>query len=662
MFRQSNLRNRLISWFLLVALVPLLVATYFIYRASSTELVKRQETSALDYAQSVSKGMNQWLETRQSEIELAAKSEPIRSLNVPSQMNHLKMMKEQLGVYEIIMFVSANGIATASSAENLGTNYIDRDYFQKAMSGQTNLSSIIISRTTGNRIIAVASPVKNDKGEIIGVVAGTVNFEELIKQSLTNLSLVGSGGYPILVDDKQQVQIYPTKEAIGKTLDKSGLSPDLANILKKASKESGIGSYTDKGKQYLVVYTPIQKTGYGLALHIPMDSMVSTTSAITVSVSLILVIAAALVVLISFLIARSISNPIRMVADQMKLVADGNLAVEKIDLKNRDEVGRLAEDFNTMIDNLKAIIKQISSHSKQLASTSDGLRTFTSETKEASQQMAVVIDTVAEGSKTQMESTGQTVKAMEEMAIGIQRIAETSSGVSESAWSMAKGAEHGNESIQKAIRQIDSLSNSVNHSASVVKLLGERSKEIGQIVEVITGIAAQTNLLALNAAIEAARAGEQGRGFAVVADEVRKLAEQSEASANQITELIKEIQADTARSVQAMDVGISEVEAGMAAVNEAGEALNGILQAAQQVADQIQEISAASEEMSAGTEEVTASVGDVAQIAVDSANSLQVVSTSSQKQLHSIEEVSTSAQTLSQLADDLQKILAKFKL
>jgi methyl-accepting chemotaxis protein len=251
---------------------------------------------------------------------------------------------------------------------------------------------------------------------------------------------------------------------------------------------------------------------------------------------------------------------------------------------------------------------------------------------------------------------------MEEMAVGISRIAESSSTVSEASVETAKEAAAGNEAIQKVVYQMDSIRASVTSSSQAVKELGMRSQEIGQIVGAITDIADQTNLLALNAAIEAARAGEHGRGFAVVADEVRKLAEQSRVSADQIANLITEIQEDTNRVVLAIEKGNAEVDSGIRVVEAAGEAFEKILNSVQHVADQIQEVSAAAEEMSASTEEVTASVEEMSRIARDSSQHSQSVVGASEEQLGIINEISASVQSLSVMAKELHDVVKQFKL
>ncbi|MFF2753733.1 methyl-accepting chemotaxis protein [Psychrobacillus sp. NPDC058041] len=383
----------------------------------------------------------------------------------------------------------------------------------------------------------------------------------------------------------------------------------------------------------------------------------------TISFVLILGIIAVVVgITIALFMGRLISKPIISLASSAKKIAEGDLSVDVVSVKNKDEIGELVGSFNLMTMNLRTLIEQVSINSIHVASAAEELTASAEQTTQATDQIALSIQDIASGSDTQVQSANECSTAMQEMTIGIQQVAETSSSVSESAIETNKEANLGNESLQKVIHQMNTINTSVEDSASVIRRLGNLSNEIGNIIGVITGIADQTNLLALNAAIEAARAGEHGKGFAVVADEVRKLAEQSKESADQIAELINKIQVDTNQAVNVMEVGTQEVATGMQIVRETGEGFEKILRSIEQVTAQIQEVSAISEEMSASAEEVNASLEEMAHIAEHASSNTQNVASASEEQLASMEEITSSASSLSNMAEDLQALVSKFKI
>jgi methyl-accepting chemotaxis protein len=248
------------------------------------------------------------------------------------------------------------------------------------------------------------------------------------------------------------------------------------------------------------------------------------------------------------------------------------------------------------------------------------------------------------------------------MSAGIQQIAANTNQVAAQSAQAANKAKEGDKAVVKAVTQMVQVENTVNTSAQVVAKLGERSKEIGQIVDTISGIAGQTNLLALNAAIEAARAGEQGRGFAVVAEEVRKLAEQSQEAARKIAELIGEIQGDTDKAVLAMNEGTREVKNGNEVVNAAGTAFKEIAELVTQVSGQVREISAAIQQMASGSQQIVGAVKKIDLLSKKSADEAQSVSAATEEQLASMEEIAASSQALVIMAKELTKAVGEFKV
>jgi methyl-accepting chemotaxis protein len=248
------------------------------------------------------------------------------------------------------------------------------------------------------------------------------------------------------------------------------------------------------------------------------------------------------------------------------------------------------------------------------------------------------------------------------MSIGVQEVAISAQNVSDSSVQASEKAREGNQAIQTAIKQMNHIHETVHGSAEIIKGLEERSKEIGQITRVITDISSQTNLLALNAAIEAARAGEHGRGFAVVADEVRKLAKQSNESAKQISDLISMIQVETNKAVQSMKTTTKEVIEGIDVVNTAGTSFEQIENVIKDVVSQIQEVSSEVEQMAFGTGQVVESINMIAKVSEETASRTQNISTATEEQSASMEEISASASSLSIMAEELQMLIRKFKV
>lgn len=323
--------------------------------------------------------------------------------------------------------------------------------------------------------------------------------------------------------------------------------------------------------------------------------------------------------LMAFFLARSIVNPVANLARAADIAASGDLTVA-IAANTRDEIGKLAEAFKTMIHQMRELVGHIKEKSVQVAGAAQQLSS-------SSQQTAA--------------SANETAATMGEITTTVEQVAANTQEISKASENANKHADEGNKGINKVDEQMRHIASSTQGVSVVIGDLSKKSQEINQIVELITSIADQTNLLALNAAIEAARAGEQGRGFAVVAEEVRKLAEQSASAAKEIYSLINAIQVESQKAVESMAEGSKEVEAGTAVVQEVGESFGGIIGAVQSLASQIEDVAAATEQMSAGVQNVAAAT---------------------EEETAAMEEVSASAEALTKLSEDLNALVGRFKV
>ncbi len=349
---------------------------------------------------------------------------------------------------------------------------------------------------------------------------------------------------------------------------------------------------------------------------------------------LFLAIAGAAIVL-ALMIERRVCDPLQQLSARFNDIAEGEGDLtQRIPVRSRDEIGELSLGFNRFIDKLQNIIRQVKLNTTQLAA--------------ASHELASSAVQMARGSETQQRQTAQVVTAMQQMTTSVTEVSENSSSVARDARQAAGDARDGGRIVQTTVDMMRNLTEAVSVVAKGISQLGERSDQIGRIVSVIEEIADQTNLLALNAAIEAARAGEQGRGFAVVADEVRKLAERTTKATQEIAGTIAVIQQETMAAVASMDRGTAQVKQGVTATMEAGARLQQIIEGSERAADRITRIAAAAAQQAEANRQVNSSIHEIAKISHESACGAK--------------ESAKACEELSNLAMELESLVGRFNV
>lgn len=336
----------------------------------------------------------------------------------------------------------------------------------------------------------------------------------------------------------------------------------------------------------------------------------------------------------SWRITRGIVVPLEAVVTRAESIADGDLIGSALAVRSKDEVASLTAAVNRMQHSLADTLQSVASMADQVAS--------------ASEEISANATQSATGAEAQRDQVNQIATAMQEMSATVREVSESSNRAADLARTASTNARDGGTIVDDTLTRMRALSEFVNETSRKVQELGGRSDQIGKIIGVIDDIADQTNLLALNAAIEAARAGEQGRGFAVVADEVRKLAERTRKATKEIADMIQAVQAETRVAVDRMQSGTAQVEKGVEATNRAGESLKQIISQAEHVGDMIAQIATAATEQSSTTDQVRTSMEQISQLVVESTNGAQ--------------ESARACEQLSSSALEMQNVVSRFKL
>ena len=359
---------------------------------------------------------------------------------------------------------------------------------------------------------------------------------------------------------------------------------------------------------------------------------------------------------------KMIIGPLVQLSEQANVLANGDLTKPDIEVKRADEIGQLETAFNKMKHNLASLIRNVKVNANYLSESSTNVATNIAEATASAENMSSSMKQSSNVALTSMEHAKESARAMEETAIGINRIAENTQSLYEKVIDTNEVARNGVQVVNDAEVQMQNIYTSTH---KVTELMGELTSQTEQIeimAKVITGLTDQTNLLALNAAIEAARAGEHGKGFAVVADEVRKLAEESKKSADAIFTITESVKRDTHNVENASLQSLQSVQAGVQIIEEAGNAFTTITNEISEMTNKIQEVSATSEQLSASAEEVTASVNDITIGLEDNSNQMERIATTSEQQAQTIDKINAIAQQLNDHALQLQNQIKDFNV
>ncbi|GAB1257434.1 hypothetical protein NBRC116494_19360 [Aurantivibrio plasticivorans] len=389
---------------------------------------------------------------------------------------------------------------------------------------------------------------------------------------------------------------------------------------------------------FIELFDPIDAGGIQVgAIYLKVDlTEAAQTIADTIATSVVtILVVSVLAAGVSYLIQAAIVKPINSVVVALKDIAQGEGDLtQRLEVKSQDEVGELAQWFNTFIDRVHKIIKDFASTAEDLNRNTEGLSHTAKDTERG------VVD--------QQSAIQQVVSAVREMATVVSDVAQNVSQAADEATQADSEAKSGMEVVSSTMSQIQSLATDITSASEVIDRLQRESENIGSVLDVIRGIAEQTNLLALNAAIEAARAGEQGRGFAVVADEVRTLASRTQSSTQEIQDMIERLQVGAKEAVQVMEKGKVQAEESVKKAAETSESLNAITNGVASIKDKTNQIASASEEQSAATREMEQNMENVASVARQTSEGAV--------------EIASSTARLASMASNMAQVVKQFRI
>ncbi|SHO52592.1 methyl-accepting chemotaxis protein [Desulfopila aestuarii] len=661
----TSIRFKLTAGGITLVLLPLIIVGLISVSKSSNALLQLGKERAQNTASDLARLADNILEEERKLAEVFATDQKI--INVAKQISGggdvdgpevaelYRSLTQQFNAmgknYQGIFVTDAEGElytgALEGGKEYKGVSIKDRDYFQQMkQSGQTVVSSATISKSTGKLIIVVCSPLKSESSGIIGAFGLVIKVDYLV--DLISGRKIGESGYVFMTDNAGLLVAHPNPDNILKLnlAELDGMKEFMTLML---SGQSGVAEYTFKGVDKVAGYAPLSQTGWFVGATQNSDEFLASSKTIQNLIGLVTIIAVIVTAVLVSFAAIAIVKPLNKAVDGLKDIAEGEGDLTmRLQVTSKDEIGDMAYWFNTFIDKLQGIIKQIAINSTSVGNSAEQLSSISEELLTGAEDTSQRSSNVATSSEEMSANLNNVAAAMEESSTNANMVATAAEEMSSTINEIAENAEKARGISSDAVSQANNASRSMHQ-------LSEAANKIGKVTETITEISEQTNLLALNATIEAARAGEAGKGFAVVANEIKELAKQTAAATLDIKNLVDAVQSTSNSTSE----GIGQISNVIAGVNDI---VSTIASAVEEQTAATQEIANNIAQASQGIQEVNENVNQSSSVATGISQDIAEVSSAAQNISKRSNDVKQSAQDLLARSQELNTIVGNFKV
>lgn len=654
------LKNLKLGTKIITLLTLLVIASISIIGTLSTNSQVSLINNNLVYTtKELSIGFSQQIDAFLSEhislLESISSTNDLKLYNTQDQKALLQEINKKHKDFALIFVTDVKGQQVARSDDKSQfDNMSERDYFKTVSSQKkTVVSDVLISKTTGKPAVVIAIPIFNVQGDFQGILGATLDLS--IIEEMRSKITIGETGYAFLTDTQGQILAHPDKKMVE---ERSNVSE--VEVVKKAlTGESGTQIYEYNGVEVFGSYTTVPTTGWAVVVRQTHDDAFSSITQTQIRMVSTAVFILVVTIIIGFILSKRMIKPLLILKEAAKQLAEGNLAYD-FNINTSDEVGELSKSFIEMRESLKSLVYQISSAADNVTKSSQDVLASSKQAEIVASQIAEATSQLALGSDEQAKSVENTFGSINKIVQSIEEIAVNSNHSFESSSKAEKLVKTGVEIVNTQNTKMEESTNAVGEVSKVIFTLNDKTVQVGQIIEVIESIAEQTNLLALNAAIEAARAGEQGKGFAVVADEVRKLAEESQTSIGKIQMIIRDIQSTTNIAVDSVKYATDTISVQDQAVKNTSKIFKDILEIVDIIASEIQGISSATDSVKGAGENIQQDMERILAVSEETAASTEEVTASTEEQSTYSENIVSEVEKLSKMAEELKAHTKKF--
>ncbi|MGG1401153.1 methyl-accepting chemotaxis protein [Bacillus salipaludis] len=659
----NSARTKIIAGMAAVALIPTVSIAFISNKVTQNVIHDEISRSTLQITKQASKGLDYKMEGVTNQLQLLVDNENFKDFfkNKQNAKNGYKLLDGTLkanGEYAFVYFASTKKDMLSAPNTGLPEGYdpTQQDWYKNTvkMDGKVYYSQPYPDEGTKQLVLTIAQAVKDKNGNLVGVAAIDLDMGNFSKSM--NAISIGKKGYMSLIDKDGKLIFYPEANKIGSNfLTKVQLWKDMQKI------NEGSSDYSLNGTKKFSSFTTNEKTGWKFVSTLNSSEITEDAREIRNIGWILTAIFGVLSALSAYIIGRRIAQNIQSVQDALETASKGDFTA-RVTVKTRDEFKELEQSFNNMMEQLSTSLEQVGNTSKTTMETSAHLSLMTREANASLSEVALAIDEIAKGATLQAKNVNVSFEQMRELSKKLDVISSVTDGMNSVS---RRSMDLSNKGLEQVVFLSDKsleTKSSTDEVTSIVKDVEVRMEEINTIIEAITKITDQTNLLSLNASIESARAGEHGKGFAVVANEVRKLADQSKASADDIKRIVDSIKEVVKKAVSAMEQTNLVVTEQDVAVKETQAIFNEILSAVRELADRVEEVQVSVKDSQHNKDSVNQEMDSITAVSEQTAAATEEVAASAEEISATMNSFTEHANGLKELSEQLDDEIRKFKL